>query len=36
MESRLEPTPRESHEELMRFVLDTYGWRRLTDQAAPT
>lgn len=33
MESRLQRIPRASHEELMRFVLDTYGWRRLTDKA---
>ncbi|MDE0368822.1 MAG: hydroxyacid dehydrogenase [bacterium] len=33
MRQRLEGFPRASHEELMRFVLDTYGWKRLTDKA---
>ncbi len=33
MEGRLEQIPRASHEELMRYVLDTYGWKRLTDKA---
>jgi D-3-phosphoglycerate dehydrogenase len=33
MERRLEQIPRASHEELMRYVLDTYGWKRLTDKA---
>ena len=30
---RLERHPSASHEALMRYVLDTYGWRRLTDKA---
>ena len=33
IERRLEQVPRASHDELMRHVLDTYGWRRLTDKA---
>ena len=33
MESRLQRIPRASHEELMRYILDTYGWKRLTDKA---
>ena len=33
MERRLERVPGASHEELMRHVLNTYGWRRLTDKA---
>ena len=33
MERRLERHPRATHEELMRHVLDTYGWKRLTDKA---
>ena len=33
MERRRERHPGASHEELMRFVLNTYGWRRLTDKA---
>ena len=33
MRQRLEQFPGASHEELMRFVLDTYGWKRLTDKA---
>ena len=33
MERRLERHPGASHEGLMRYVLDTYGWRRLTDKA---
>ena len=33
MERRLERVPGASHEELMRYVLNTYGWRRLTDKA---
>ena len=33
MERRLEVYPGATHEELMRFVLDTYGWKRLTDKA---
>ena len=33
MERRLEAHPRATHEELMRYVLDTYGWKRLTDKA---
>ena len=33
MERRLERVPRASHEELMRYVLNTYGWKRLTDKA---
>ena len=33
MERRLEAHPRATHEALMRFVLDTYGWKRLTDKA---
>jgi hypothetical protein len=33
MRQRLEGFPGASHEELMRFVLDTYGWKRLTDKA---
>ena len=33
MRQRLEGFPSASHEELMRFVLDTYGWKRLTDKA---
>ena len=30
---RLERHPGASHEVLMRHVLDTYGWRRLTEKA---
>ena len=33
MERRLEMHPRATHEELMRYVLDTFGWKRLTDKA---
>jgi len=33
MRQRLDGFPSASHEELMRFVLDTYGWKRLTDKA---
>ena len=33
MERRLEIHPGASHEDLMRYVLDTYGWKRLTDKA---
>ena len=33
MERRLDKHPGASHEELMRHVLNTYGWRRLTDKA---
>ena len=33
MERRLGRHPGASHEELMRYVLNTYGWRRLTDKA---
>ena len=30
---RLERYPAASHDQLMRYVLNTYGWRRLTDKA---
>jgi D-3-phosphoglycerate dehydrogenase len=33
MVHRLERVPGASHEQLMRHVLDSYGWRRLTDKA---
>ncbi|MDE0169078.1 MAG: hydroxyacid dehydrogenase [bacterium] len=33
MERRLDKHPGASHEELMRHVLNSYGWRRLTDKA---
>ena len=33
MERRLEMYTGATHEELMRYVLDTYGWKRLTDKA---
>ena len=33
MERRIDMHPGASHEELMRYVLDTYGWKRLTDKA---
>ena len=33
MKLRLERHPNASHEGLMRYVLDTYGWKRLTDKA---
>ena len=33
LKRRLEMHPGASHEELMRYVLDTYGWKRLTDKA---
>ena len=30
---RLDRYPKASHDQLMRYVLNTYGWRRLTDKA---
>ena len=33
MERRLDRMPGASHEQLMRHVLNTYGWKRLTDKA---
>ena len=33
MKRRLDSQPSASHEGLMRYVLDTYSWRRLTDKA---
>ncbi len=33
MAQRLRKYPGASHDQLMRFVLDTYGWKRLTDKA---
>lgn len=33
MKRRLDHVPGADHEHLMRYVLDTYGWRRLTDKA---
>ncbi len=33
MERRLDNHPGASHEQLMRHVLNSYGWRRLTDKA---
>ncbi len=33
MGRRLRKFPGASHDQLMRFVLNTYGWRRLTDKA---
>ncbi len=33
MKQRLKKYPGASHDQLMRFVLNTYGWRRLTDKA---
>lgn len=33
IERRLARYPGASHDQLMRYVLNTYGWRRLTDKA---
>ena len=33
MRGRLDRHPRTTHDALMRYVLDTYGWKRLTDKA---
>ena len=33
MQRRVDRHPSISHERLMRYVLDTYGWKRLTDKA---
>ncbi len=33
LERRLKMHRGATHEELMRYVLDTYGWKRLTDKA---
>ena len=33
MQRRMDRHPNVTHDQLMRHVLDTYGWRRLTDKA---
>lgn len=33
MKGRLERFPGASHDQIMRFALNTYGWKRLTDKA---
>ena len=33
MKQRMDRHPNATHESLMRYVLNTYGWRRLTDKA---
>ena len=33
MQRRMDRHPNITHDRLMRYVLDTYGWKRLTDKA---